>query len=698
MLEQPLPWVDEGQQATQEDVDSQPGQSLQETWPCAADLFALVRANIGTERHLPRSCKAACKTLFRSLLDQAQDDPTGTTSLLLLCLPKLIWPRPREWGAAAPQGGQRAKWIHTRLQIATAGDWCQLLDTTMKECSRAPGPRGPEAGHLETDFDASGTLQPDTAQRVVASARQDCLLKAWKQIRSPPPTSCTDQVWQEATQKLQPHRCPPREAPRLTHELWKPSPANLTEVLGRLKPRKAADAGGWTHETAALLLSEPHSLPLVGGWLARLAAPTLHADVATALHHARLIALAKPEGGIRPIAVEMILLKVINMCLLSEVGPAMTTDMRGHQFGVGCPEGGLAMLLALQQHQVAHPDHAFIKLDLKNAFGSLYRETAQTYLNTLVLAEPARQACGTLLARPLCIPRPDHQTDILTTWDGLPQGDPLSAAFFAGTLTSELRHALEEILGDRARTLALYVDDAVIGAAPEDLQEILRQLPQKLATAGLQMASHKTQVWSPQGAQLRPFPSLQQLWEAQTEKRGLKIVGQAFGHDPLEGHAFGEASFVEDVLRQHLRELRRTVEAIRTLPAAAGAGQPGNQVAWSLLTNTLPSRILHLLRTHPVGLTTEFCEELQAMLQEAVLSILDVPSLTAVQWEMAFVPPPGGGLGLQHLPTSRIVARASALMAACRHFPASEILLDNLGRREGRTHRQVATLDVPTSS
>ena len=257
--EPPLPWVmgvDEGQQATQEDVDSQTGQSLQ-AWPCAPDLFALMRANVSTERHLPRSCKAACKTLFRSLMDQAQDDPAGTVSLLLLCLPKLIWPRPREWGTAAPQGGQRAKCIHTRLQIATAGDWCQLLATALQECSRAPGPRGPEAGHLETDFDADGALQPDTARRVVASARQDCLFKAWKQIRSPPPTSCTDQVWQEATQKLQPHKCPPREAPRLTHEMWKPSPANLTEVLGRLKPRKAADAGGWTHETAALLLGEP---------------------------------------------------------------------------------------------------------------------------------------------------------------------------------------------------------------------------------------------------------------------------------------------------------------------------------------------------------------------------------------------------------------------------------------------------------
>ena len=154
------------------------------------------------------------------------------------------------------------------------------------------------------------------------------------------------------------------------------------------------------------------------------------------------------------------------------------------------------MLLFLQQHQLAHPEHAFIKLDLKNAFGSLHRETAQAYLNTLALAEPARH---------VCIPRPDHPTETLQTWNGLPQGDPLSAAFFAGTLTRELRHCLREILGERAHALAIYVDDTVTGAAPEDLQELLRQLSDKLAAAGLQMAPHKTQLWSPQGAHLRPL-------------------------------------------------------------------------------------------------------------------------------------------------------------------------------------------------
>ena len=42
---------------------------------------------------------------------------------------------------------------------------------------------------------------------------------------------------------------------------------------------------------------------------------------------------------------------------------------------------------------------------------------------------PVPQACGTLLARPLCIPRPDHQTDMLTTWDGAPPGGPTQCRF-----------------------------------------------------------------------------------------------------------------------------------------------------------------------------------------------------------------------------------------------------------------------------
>ena len=49
--------------------------------------------------------------------------------------------------------------------------------------------------------------------------------------------------------------------------------------------------------------------------------------------------------------------------------------MRGHR--VGCPEGGLALLLALQKHQMTHPTHAFIKLDLKNVLEACADTTAR---------------------------------------------------------------------------------------------------------------------------------------------------------------------------------------------------------------------------------------------------------------------------------------------------------------------------------
>ena len=58
-------------------------------------------------------------------------------------------------------------------------------------------------------------------------------------------------------------------------------------------------------------------------------------------------------------------------------------------------------------------------------------------------------------------------------------------------------------------------------------------------------------------------------------------------------------SFVEDVLRNRLRDLHRchrTIASIRSLLHAAGMGVPGGQVAWSLFDNTLAEGWAHHAR------------------------------------------------------------------------------------------------------
>ena len=66
-----------------------------------------------------------------------------------------------------------------------------------------------------------------------------------------------------------------------------------------------------------------------------------------------------------------------------------------------------------------------------------------------------------------------------------------------------------------------------------------------------------------------------------------------------------------------------------------GDDKAGLQVAWILLQRQVPSRILHLLRAHPVHLTTDICDQIQAELQENIRYWLHYPVLSADPWKVA---------------------------------------------------------------
>ena len=78
----------------------------------------------------------------------------------------------------------------------------------------------------------------------------------------------------------------------------------------------------------------------------------------------------------------------------------------------------------------------------------------------------------------------------------------------------------------------------------------------------------------------------------------------------------------------------------------------GLQVAWSLISKTLPNRVVRLLRAHPVEHTQELCDALQDALMDAVRQLLGQPTLTADQLQLACLPVTAGGLGWSpRLPT-----------------------------------------------
>ena len=100
---------------------------------------------------------------------------------------------------------------------------------------------------------------------------------------------------------------------------------------------------------------------------------------------------------------------------------------------------------------------------------------------------------------------------------------------------------------------------------------------------------------------------------------------------------------------------------IGCLPDKLQSGQAGVQVAWALIAKTLPPRVVHLLRAHPVSETAELTEILQEGLQDAVRQLIGIPSTTADQLAVARLPVSAGGLGLPHLPSLAVIARCAAL-------------------------------------
>ena len=87
--------------------------------------------------------------------------------------------------------------------------------------------------------------------------------------------------------------------------------------------------------------------------------------------------------------------------------------------------------------------------------------------------------------------------------------------------------------------------------------------------------------------------------------------------NPSDDFPVGDEAFMEDHLRGAAAVVAADLRKIAILPDKVSEGQAGIQVAWALLAKTLPLRVVHLLRAHPVAHTQELCEIYRILPQPA---------------------------------------------------------------------------------
>ena len=166
------------------------------------------------------------------------------------------------------------------------------------------------------------------------------------------------------------------------------------------------------------------------------------------------------------------------------------------------------------------------------------------------------------------------------------------------------------------------------------------------------------------------------------DPRGLIILGEALGEDPTDPYPMGNEAFILDHLRDVTKAVASDLDKIAVLPDRLEGDTAGVQVAWALISKTLPPQVVHLLRAHPVEQTQEMCDTLQDALVDAVRQLLGQPYISADQIHLAKLPVAAGGLGLPDLPTLALVARASCI-ATLPRAERTDSLRKELVRQEG---------------
>ena len=203
-------------------------------------------------------------------------------------------------------------------------------------------------------------------------------------------------------------------------------------------------------------------------------------DAAPLLAGATLVAIPKPQGGVRPIAIGEVLRRLTGKCLMELVRADARSALFPAQVGVAVPAGSEA---AVHCVRAWHERHAgAVNKVLENAFNTVSR---QEVLSATCAQFPALArwvnwcygSCTTL----------QFGNTALQSAAGVQQGDPLGPLLFAAALqpiAAELREGPLDLA-------VFYLDDGVVAGDLPSVGAALTHVQQRAAAVGLSLNLNK---------------------------------------------------------------------------------------------------------------------------------------------------------------------------------------------------------------
>lgn len=633
-------------------------------------------------RRFGRLCVVLVSKLVGGIHAGAADQELEVLCRLVLAMPLLLLRRPASAAGAKPSQEDPActdpmiepnqwKTLRSRLQLAEAGLWHQLVEEALKDVQAvavqtsaksewvlAPSETEPAAARLHRRGIAAGKVRSEC----IRSASQ--LLKGESML--PPCAATCTQVMDLLVTSL-----PPEEQSELGAALEKAWQAgeghgvliHADRVRARVAGlRSGAQPGPSKTRNSYMdaILEAPGGEYALTGWCQLWADGNIPAVVARLFTAQVLRPLRKPSGGPRNISLLECLFKLAS----GVVQDTLRLDCGGEgldwdQYG-GHKGGPELMLMVGQGMMTVRPELAFVSLDVANAYGTMHRATM---LDGTARWCPAH-------ARFLCalwqVPNVAWLETRPGIWepvevaDGTAQGDTSSTPSYSRGLRLVLSRVTDKLTraGIWAHIPSL-VDDMLLVTAPEHVDQVVDIVQTELNAVGAELKLEKcaalVPAWDREGKGSHPS-----ILSVPQVSGGLPALGAAYGGD-FEA-LLGPVGVAAAPARKRLEAAIALADACAEF-AVEHHAQPTRQAAWCVLQRVAAKALVYDTRVLEPSASLPLAEALDAAVAKAARRLLGPmeggwrpDTYAQLQW-----PSSAGGCGLGSAALAAMCGRVACL-------------------------------------
>ena len=441
---------------------------------------------------------AVCVELRQAWLS-GQLDQLKRAEKLLSYLDRLVLHSPR-----SSRGGKRkglSKVVSARLRLAWAGDWGALWRQAGDARDTMPRRAGRQETLKEQVRGIEAFVKDALVSRAVCKVCRVATFAGGLAVHAALAALFPQDVLPSRPAGWGPQGGPGGPlgpvGPGPTAELRERMLEEAAKLLKRWPSRAAPGPNGsrfehWGSVTYDTQAWEAAAQVIVMFALGECSEPFLRANLG-----ARLFALRKPNGKLRPIACGSVLRRLAARAVCAACREDIQRGCGKLQFAVGRKAGCEHVHKSISARACARSQDVVLKFDCSNAFNSMPR---QLVLDAVQARAPALMPVASAW---LCL-----QTDHLYWSDGgkglqvhastgVDQGCPLSPGLFAIGLAPSLERIQAELvqLSPECRVFS-YLDDIMVVAPGAEAERAMKVVVEELERVGLTVNAGKTEAWT----------------------------------------------------------------------------------------------------------------------------------------------------------------------------------------------------------